>query len=62
MNLIEAYKFAGGDPSIIKEKDVAYLFVSENKILDANAVEGMVLEKESTKEGVNVKLRIKDAR
>jgi hypothetical protein len=60
MNLIEAYKFAGGNPSIIKEKDVAYLFVSENRILDANAVEGVILEKESTKECVNVKLRIKE--
>lgn len=60
MRLLEAYKFAGGDPSITKAKDVAYLFVSENKILSANVVEGMILEKESTKEGVNVKLRIKE--
>ncbi|MEA2054257.1 MAG: SufD family Fe-S cluster assembly protein [Candidatus Thermoplasmatota archaeon] len=60
MGLLEAYKFMGGNPSITKAKDVAYLFVSENKILSANAVEGMVLEKESIKEGVDVKLRIKE--
>lgn len=60
MKFLEAYKFVGGDPSIAKAKDVAHLFVNENKILSSNTIKGMVLEKESTKEGVNIKLRIKE--
>ncbi|MGP8319397.1 MAG: SufB/SufD family protein [Methanosarcinaceae archaeon] len=55
----DAYEHSGGDSSVLKMKDVSSLVVSGNKILSANQTEGVVLEKISTKSGVDIVLTIK---
>ncbi|PIU29786.1 ABC transporter ATP-binding protein [Candidatus Woesearchaeota archaeon CG07_land_8_20_14_0_80_44_23] len=56
--LMNAYKKAGGNPNFMKNKNTAFLFVKENKILSMNPVEGLVVDAKQTKNGVDVKMTV----
>jgi len=57
--LLEAYKKAGGKPSILKNPEVAFLLVKENKILGSNQIDGVVLTGSEAPDGVNLRMRVK---
>jgi uncharacterized protein len=54
-----AYTAAGGDAEVLHKHDLASLVISGNKVLSANGTEGIVLEKQETKHGVDIKMTIK---
>lgn len=57
--LVNVYEKIGGPKNIFKEKGIANLLVHENKILNANAAEGVILEGKSTESGVDAELLVK---
>ncbi|MEM0231277.1 MAG: SufD family Fe-S cluster assembly protein [Candidatus Woesearchaeota archaeon] len=57
--LLEAYKKAGGKPSFLKNPEVAFLLVKENKILGKNQIRGIVLKGIEDPDGVTLKMRVK---
>ncbi|MBW6470316.1 MAG: SufD family Fe-S cluster assembly protein [Methanosarcinaceae archaeon] len=57
--MVDAYEQSGGDSSVLKMADVSSLVVSGNKILGSNQTEGVVIDKKSTKSGVDIVLIIK---
>jgi len=57
--MADAYERSGGDASVLEMPDVSNLVVSGNRILSANQTEGVVLEKKTTKSGVDIVLTIK---
>ena len=54
-----AYSAAGGDAAVLHQHELASLVISGNKVLNANGTEGIVLETQETKHGVDVKMTIK---
>jgi uncharacterized protein len=54
-----AYTAAGGDATVLHKHELASLVVSGNKVLNANGTEGIVLEKNETEYGVDIKMTIK---
>lgn len=56
--LVNIYEKIGGPKNVFKEKGIANLLVHENKILNANAAEGVVLKGKSTESGVDADLLI----
>lgn len=54
-----AYSVAGGDAASLHNHELASLVISGNKVLNANGIEGIVLEPQETEHGVDVKLTIK---
>ncbi len=58
-DITAAYTAAGGDAAVLHNHGLSSLVVSGNKVLSANATEGIVLEKKETEHGVDIKLTIK---
>lgn len=58
--LVTVYGKVGGDRNIFKEKGIANLLVHENRILNANAAEGLTLECKQTKNGVIATLLVRE--
>lgn len=58
-NMDAAYSAAGGDAAVLHQHELASLVISGNKVLNANGTEGIVLETQETKQGVDVKMTIK---
>ncbi|AKB47065.1 Iron-sulfur cluster assembly protein SufB [Methanosarcina sp. Kolksee] len=54
-----AYSASGGDAEALHNHELASLVISGNKVLNANGIEGIVLEPQETEHGVDVKLTIK---
>lgn len=54
-----AYSASGGDAAVLHNHDLASLVISGNKVLNANGIEGIVLEPQETEHGVDVKLTIR---
>lgn len=57
--VLNAYKTAGGTPSVFKEREIANLVVHGNRILGSNLVPGLALISKETPEGVDIDLTIK---
>jgi len=58
-DMTAAYTAAGGDVEVLHNHDISSLVVSGNKVLSANKTEGIVLEKQETEQGVDIKMTIK---
>jgi Fe-S cluster assembly scaffold protein SufB len=58
--MIDAYEKAGGDRSVLQTRDVAKLVVHENRVLANDAIEGLKIETQETKNGVSVKLVVEE--
>ncbi|AKB75743.1 Iron-sulfur cluster assembly protein SufB [Methanosarcina lacustris Z-7289] len=58
-DITAAYTAAGGDAAVLHNHGISSLVISGNKVLSANATEGVVLEKNETEHGVDIKLTIK---
>lgn len=56
MDILEAYRSIG--ISVLERKDVAYLIADGNRIIKANEVKGIIMERKETKEGIEMKLTI----
>ena len=56
--MVDAYEKAGGDRSVLLNKDVARLVIHENKVLSADGVEGIQIETKETKSGVDIYLLV----
>jgi len=52
--MVDAYEKAGGDRSSLLSKGIARLVIHENKVLDANGVDGIKIETKETETGVNI--------
>jgi len=57
--MLNAYKTAGGAPSVFKDSKIANLLVHKNRVLGSNLVPGLVLIPKETPEGVDIDLTIK---
>lgn len=53
-----AYAAAGGNSEVLHNHEMSSLVVSGNKVLSANGTEGIVLEKQETEHGVEIKMTI----
>ena len=58
--LVDAYEKIGGDKSTLLNNDIASLIVHENKVLSANAIEGVKLTGESQEHGIMAGLLIEE--
>ena len=58
--LLNIYKKIGGDRDVFKKKNVANLLVNENKVLNANNADGVIMKSRQTKSGVIAELLIKE--
>jgi len=58
--MLNAYKTAGGTPSVFNNLEIANLLVHNNRILGSNSVPGLVLTSKETNEGVDIDLTIKE--
>ncbi|WP_440954644.1 SufB/SufD family protein [Methanosarcina sp. Mfa9] len=58
-DMTAAYTVAGGDVEVLHNHEISSLVVSGNKVLSANKTEGIVLEKQETENGVDIKMTIK---
>ncbi len=58
--LVDAYEKAGGNRDSLLNKDVAKLVIHENKVLGADAVNGIKIEAKETKTGVNVNFLVEE--
>jgi Fe-S cluster assembly scaffold protein SufB len=54
-----AYSAAGGDAAVLHKHELSSLVISGNKVLNANGIEGIVLETQETEHGVDIKMTIK---
>jgi hypothetical protein len=57
--MLNAYKTAGGTPSIFKDSGIANLMVHKNRVLGSNLVPGLILIPKETSDGVDIDLTIK---
>ncbi|WP_231582796.1 SufD family Fe-S cluster assembly protein [Methanosarcina sp. MTP4] len=58
-DMTAAYTVAGGDVEVLHNHEISSLVVSGNKVLSANKTEGIVLEKQETEHGVDIKMTIR---
>ena len=58
--LLNIYKKIGGDRNVFKEKNVANLLINENRVLNSNDAEGVIVKSRQTKNGVIANLLIKE--
>lgn len=58
-DMTAAYTVAGGDVEVLHNHEISSLVVSGNRVLSANKTEGIVLEKQETENGVDIKMTIK---
>jgi Fe-S cluster assembly scaffold protein SufB len=58
--MIDAYKKAGGDMSVLQTKGVAKLVVHENRVLASDDIKGLKIDTKETKSGVSVKLTVEE--
>ena len=58
-DILNAYTLSGGRPNDLKSKDAASMIIEGNKIIDSNAVEGLIIEKKETKTGAKIKIIVK---
>jgi Fe-S cluster assembly scaffold protein SufB len=58
--LLEAFGFAGGDRSILENRDVAHMVAVGHKILSARDVEGLEVEARETHDGIAAKVRVRE--
>jgi len=57
--MLVAYRKTGGNPEIFKNSKVAHLVIHKNKVYGKHLVDGLILEPEETKNGVNIFMRVK---
>ncbi len=58
--MVDAYGKAGGDRSILLNKDTVKLVIHENKVLTADGVEGIQIETKETANGVNINFLVEE--
>ena len=58
--MLDAYGRAGGNLDILKNREVGSLVIHKNKVLSANEVPGIKIEREETETGVNIQLLIRE--
>lgn len=58
--LLEAFGFAGGDRSILENRNVAHMVVVGHKILSARDVEGLEVEARETRDGITARVRVRE--
>jgi hypothetical protein len=56
--MLEAYRQAGGDPSVLKLPEVATLVVSANQVLAAHEIPGIHFEAEPLEHGVKARISV----
>lgn len=54
--ILDAYRQAGGDPSVLEVPEVATLIVSANQVLLAHAIEGITFEAQELAQGVQARI------
>ncbi len=57
--LLEAFGFAGGDRSILENRDVAHMVAVGHKILSARDVEGLEVEARETRDGITARVIVR---
>lgn len=60
--ILEAYDKAGGDQANLKNKAIASLIVHENRVLNANEVQGIKLRSEQKENGIMAELSVEEGR
>ena len=58
--LMKAYGEAGGDKTILEDKDIAHLVASGHKLLSMKSVEGLEIDARETLTGVSAKVTVKE--
>jgi len=58
--LLNIYEKIGGDRDVFKEKNIANLLVHENRVLNANNVDGVIMKSRQSRNGVIINLLIKE--
>ena len=57
-DITRAYEAAGGNASVLHDPKAASLVINGNKVLSENETDGVVMEKQETEHGVDIKLTI----
>lgn len=58
--IVETLEKAGGDRRIFNDRDASFLVVSGNKVLARNMTDGLSVEVEEKKDGVDIHLTVRD--
>lgn len=56
--LLRTYKRMGGSESIFKNENIAHLLIHKNEILSSHVIEGLLLDFEQKKDGVDLELKV----
>ena len=59
-SLLNIYQKIGGDKNVFKEKGVANLLIHENRVLNSNDTDGVIMKSRQTRNGVIVNLLVKE--
>ncbi len=58
--LLEAFGVAGGDRSVLENRNVAHMVAVGHKILSARDVEGLEVEAHETRDGIDARVTVRD--
>ena len=58
--MVKAYAKAGGYPDVFSSRRLGWMMINGNKVLGQNEIKGFQTEHKSTRQGVNVKILIKE--
>lgn len=58
-HMLDAYAQAGGAPEVFKDSKIAHLVIHKNKVIGSHLIDGLILEPEEKKSGVDIRLRVK---